>query len=129
MITKNHFSSRKSENKIWYFYRAFIWLLEEDDLDNFLTSTILAKVSLLLEGQGFPGRDGRRPRRPWGRPRTRTARTSTSCGGLIKGTLSSVSDRKVILTRNLKKRKDLDMKLSIMVSIWFTPIPFSIMTI
>ena len=115
MITKNHFSSRKSENKIWYFYRAFIWLLEEDDLDNFLTSTILAKVSLLLEGQGFPGRDGRRPRRPWGRPRTRTART--------------VSDRKVILTRNLKKRKDLDMKLSIMVSIWFTPIPFSIMTI
>ena len=46
---QSHSSARKSENKIWYFYRAFIWLLEDNDLDNFSASTILAKVSLFLE--------------------------------------------------------------------------------
>ena len=46
---QSHSSARKSGNKIWHFYRAFIWLLEDNDLDNFSASTILAKVSLFLE--------------------------------------------------------------------------------
>ena len=43
-----NFSARKSENTKWYFYRAFIWLLEDGDFENFSTSAILAKVSVTI---------------------------------------------------------------------------------
>ena len=38
--------ARKSENKVWYFYRALIWLLEDKDFGDCSTTAILAKVSV-----------------------------------------------------------------------------------
>ena len=47
-------SARKSENKRWYFYRALIWLLEDEGLDNFSTTAILAKVSVINQAFYHP---------------------------------------------------------------------------